>query len=94
MQDTLGGHTDAMEGDLTQPIVSVSLGCKAVFLLGGPSRDDPPVAFFLRSGDVMMLSREARYRYHGKLDDEHLSHHVLQHATRNLALQAHSFVTS
>ena len=46
--DSLGGHTDAMEGDLSQPIVSVSLGCRAVFLLGGSTRDEPPVAFFLR----------------------------------------------
>jgi alkylated DNA repair protein alkB family protein 1 len=50
-QDSLGGHKDAMEGDLTQPIVSVSLGCKAVFLLGGTRRDEVPVAFFLRSGE-------------------------------------------
>ncbi|KAL7202673.1 hypothetical protein ACSBR1_034194 [Camellia fascicularis] len=39
--DTLGGHLDDMEADWTKPIVSISLGCKAVFLLGGKSRQDP-----------------------------------------------------
>lgn len=33
--DTLGGHRDDVEADLAQPIVSMSLGCDAVFLLGG-----------------------------------------------------------
>ena len=33
--DTLGGHKDDVENDLTQPLVSISIGCSAVFLLGG-----------------------------------------------------------
>ena len=38
--DTLGGHRDDVEQDQTAPIVSISLGCDAIFLLGG---DDPPL---------------------------------------------------
>jgi 2OG-Fe(II) oxygenase superfamily len=52
--DTLGGHQDDAECDLTQPIVSVSVGCAAVFLLGGSSRDVAPTAMLLRSGDVVV----------------------------------------
>uniref|UniRef100_A0A7N0TXD6 Alpha-ketoglutarate-dependent dioxygenase AlkB-like domain-containing protein n=1 Tax=Kalanchoe fedtschenkoi TaxID=63787 RepID=A0A7N0TXD6_KALFE len=64
--DTLGGHLDDMEADWSKPIVSMSLGCKAIFLLGGKSRQDPPLAMFLRSGDVVLMAAEARECFHGK----------------------------
>ncbi|CAN0896130.1 Alpha-ketoglutarate-dependent dioxygenase alkB [Linum grandiflorum] len=63
--DTLGGHLDDMEEDWSKPIVSMSLGCKAIFLLGGKSRDDPPLAMFLRSGDVVLMAGQARECFHG-----------------------------
>ncbi|XP_022151981.1 alpha-ketoglutarate-dependent dioxygenase alkB [Momordica charantia] len=63
--DSLGGHLDDMEADWSKPIVSMSLGCKAIFLLGGKSRQDPPVAMFLRSGDVVLMAGEARECFHG-----------------------------
>lgn len=33
--DTLGGHKDDAERDMRAPIVALSLGCDAIFLLGG-----------------------------------------------------------
>lgn len=63
--DTLGGHLDDMEVDWSKPIVSMSLGCKAIFLLGGKSRDDEPLAMFLRSGDAVLMCGEARECFHG-----------------------------
>lgn len=63
--DTLGGHLDDMEVDWSKPIVSMSLGCKAIFLLGGKSRDDEPLAMFLRSGDAVLMAGEARECFHG-----------------------------
>ncbi|KAK3040862.1 hypothetical protein RJ639_029206 [Escallonia herrerae] len=63
--DMLGGHLDDMEADWSRPIVSMSLGCKAVFLLGGKSREDPPLAMFLRSGDIVLMAGEARECFHG-----------------------------
>ncbi|CAI8598077.1 unnamed protein product [Vicia faba] len=63
--DTLGGHLDDMEADWSKPIVSLSLGCKAIFLLGGKSREDAPLAMFLRSGDVVLMAGEARECFHG-----------------------------
>ncbi|XP_076916609.1 DNA N(6)-methyladenine demethylase ALKBH1A-like [Bidens hawaiensis] len=63
--DMLGGHLDDMEADWSKPIVSMSLGCKAIFLLGGKSRNDEPLAMFLRSGDIVLMSGEARGRFHG-----------------------------
>ncbi|KAL8156924.1 hypothetical protein AgCh_001866 [Apium graveolens] len=63
--DMLGGHLDDMEADWSKPIVSISLGCKAIFLLGGKSREDEPVAMFLRSGDIVLMAGEARECFHG-----------------------------
>lgn len=63
--DMLGGHLDDMEADWSKPIVSISLGCKAIFLLGGKSREDLPVAMFLRSGDVVLMAGQARECFHG-----------------------------
>ncbi|GAB2297650.1 hypothetical protein Dimus_031739, partial [Dionaea muscipula] len=63
--DTLGGHVDDMEADWSKPIVSISLGCKAIFLLGGKSREDEPLAMFLRSGDIVLMAGEARECFHG-----------------------------
>ncbi|CAH8383987.1 unnamed protein product [Eruca vesicaria subsp. sativa] len=63
--DTLGGHLDDMEADWSKPIVSMSLGCKAIFLLGGKSKEDNPHAMYLRSGDVVLMAGEARECFHG-----------------------------
>ncbi|GAB2220395.1 hypothetical protein Droror1_Dr00008044 [Drosera rotundifolia] len=63
--DALGGHLDDMEADWSKPIVSISLGCKAMFLLGGRSREDEPIAMFLRSGDIVLMAGEARECFHG-----------------------------
>lgn len=63
--DMLGGHLDDMEKDWSKPIVSMSLGCKSIFLLGGKSREDSPISMFLRSGDVVLMAGEARECFHG-----------------------------
>lgn len=63
--DTLGGHKDDAEEHDTMPIVSLSLGCEGVFLIGGHSKDETPTALMLHSGDVLVLSGHARQCYHG-----------------------------
>lgn len=63
--DMLGGHLDDMEADWSKPIVSMSFGCKAIFLLGGKSREENPTAMFLRSGDVVLMAGPARGCFHG-----------------------------
>jgi alkylated DNA repair protein (DNA oxidative demethylase) len=47
------------------PVVSVSLGDTARFLLGGLRRKDAVEAFLLESGDVFVFGGPARLRYHG-----------------------------
>jgi alkylated DNA repair protein (DNA oxidative demethylase) len=47
------------------PIVSVSLGETARFVIGGLSRKEPVRPVLLRSGDVLVMGGPSRLRYHG-----------------------------
>jgi DNA oxidative demethylase len=58
-------HQDLDEGDMSAPIVSVSLGLPATFLWGGPRRNDPRRRIALHEGDVMVWGGEARMNFHG-----------------------------
>lgn len=60
-------HQDKNERDMTQPIVSVSLGLPATFLFGGTEREHPCRRFPLVQGDVMVWGGESRLNYHGVL---------------------------
>ena len=61
----MGLHQDRDEGDLTWPVVSISLGWDALFRIGGLARRDPTRSVWLRSGDVVVLGGEARLAHHG-----------------------------
>jgi DNA oxidative demethylase len=58
-------HQDADERDFAQPIVSVSLGLPAVFLIGGADRGDRARPLPLRHGDVVVFGGAARLLFHG-----------------------------
>jgi alkylated DNA repair protein (DNA oxidative demethylase) len=58
-------HQDRDEQDFAQPIVSVSLGLPAVFLLGGLKRADAVRKVRLEHGDVVVWGGPARLRFHG-----------------------------
>jgi alkylated DNA repair protein (DNA oxidative demethylase) len=65
----LGFHQDKDESPATIaagiPIVSVSLGDAARFVVGGLSRRAPTSPIILRSGDVLVMGGPSRLRYHG-----------------------------
>jgi DNA alkylation damage repair protein AlkB len=65
----LGLHQDKDERPETIaagiPIVSVSLGDTARFMLGGTRRKDPVQTLLLESGDAFVLGGPSRLRYHG-----------------------------
>lgn len=60
-------HQDKNERDFNQPIVSVSLGVPATFLLGGFERADKTLKIQLNHGDVIVWGGASRLRYHGVL---------------------------
>jgi DNA alkylation damage repair protein AlkB len=64
-KSVMGGHRDDLEYALDKPVVSISLGLPAIFLLGGKSKDDDTLAIMVRPGDVMILGGDARLNYHG-----------------------------
>lgn len=61
----LGLHIDADETAKDAPVVSVSLGSRALFRLGGLERNSPTSSMRLASGDVVVLGGTSRRAYHG-----------------------------
>jgi len=67
--DTLSLHRDVSE-ECNRPLVSLSLGCDGVFVVGlgsaedGQERDARAVTVRLRSGDVVVMSGKARTAWH------------------------------
>lgn len=65
----MGVHQDKDERPETLaagiPIVSVSLGDEARFVVGGLSRRDATFPVMLKSGDVLVMGGPSRLRYHG-----------------------------
>ena len=61
----MGLHQDKDERDFSQPIVSVSLGASATFLLGGNQRKGKVQTMELRDGDVLVWGDVARLYFHG-----------------------------
>ena len=80
-------HQDKDERDLESPIVSVSLGLPAVFLLGGHSRSDRPRRIALEHADVVVWGGPARLRYHGVLPLEEGQHPLLGRHRVNLSFR-------
>jgi alkylated DNA repair protein (DNA oxidative demethylase) len=58
-------HQDKDERDYKHPIVSVSLGLPATFLLGTLRRADTPRRIQIEHGDVLVWGGPARLIYHG-----------------------------
>jgi alkylated DNA repair protein (DNA oxidative demethylase) len=61
----MGLHQDRDEDELSQPVVSLSLGDTALFRVGGATRGAPTRSFRLASGDAMILGGAARLAFHG-----------------------------
>ncbi|MEL7027485.1 MAG: alpha-ketoglutarate-dependent dioxygenase AlkB [Pseudomonadota bacterium] len=64
-ESKMGLHQDRDEGDLSWPVVSISLGDAALFRVGGTERKGKTQSVWLSSGDVVVLTGETRLAYHG-----------------------------
>ncbi|GAB1737734.1 hypothetical protein NU219Hw_g2145t1 [Hortaea werneckii] len=67
--DVLSVHRDVSE-ECAQPLVSISVGCDAIFICGLESQENDPdqgriAAIRLRSGDALLMSGKSRYAWHG-----------------------------
>lgn len=63
--DTLGLHVDNTEYDLERPIITISLGSPAIFVVGGLQKDDPRENLLVNSGDVLVFGGKDRLIWHG-----------------------------
>jgi DNA oxidative demethylase len=61
----MGLHQDSDEAEFSAPVVSVSLGLPATFLVGGETRITKPAPLSLVSGDVVVFGGPARLLFHG-----------------------------
>ncbi|HEX5474753.1 MAG TPA: alpha-ketoglutarate-dependent dioxygenase AlkB [Vicinamibacterales bacterium] len=68
-ESRMGVHQDKDESPESiaagAPIVSVSLGDTARFVVGGLTRKETPRPLLLRSGDVLVMGGPSRLRFHG-----------------------------
>lgn len=61
----MGLHQDRDERELRAPVLSLSLGDRALFRIGGTARRSPTRSFWLTSGDLVRMGGPARLIYHG-----------------------------
>jgi alkylated DNA repair protein (DNA oxidative demethylase) len=61
----MGLHQDKDEGELSAPVVSISLGDACLFRVGGVRREERTISFRLESGDVVVIGGESRLAFHG-----------------------------
>jgi alkylated DNA repair protein (DNA oxidative demethylase) len=80
-------HQDKDELDLAAPIVSVSLGLPAVFLLGGMQRNDKTQKLLLKHGDVLVWGAADRLRFHGVMPVKPGYHELLGPCRFNLTFR-------
>ena len=65
VRSTMGGHLDDAEPCQASPIVSLSLGLDAIYLIGGTTKATAPTPLLLRSGDVVLHGGPSRRFVHG-----------------------------
>jgi alkylated DNA repair protein (DNA oxidative demethylase) len=80
-------HQDRDEGNLTAPIVSLSLGLPAIFLWGGLQRSDRSQRIALLHGDVAVWGGPARLAFHGIMPLKDGVHAVLKRQRFNLTFR-------
>jgi alkylated DNA repair protein (DNA oxidative demethylase) len=61
----MGLHQDRDEGDVSAPVIGVSLGDSALFRIGAATRGGKTASLELASGDVIAFGGPARLAFHG-----------------------------
>lgn len=84
----MGLHQDRDEKDFSQPIVSLSLGLSAKFVIGGLNRRDPTRSIPLDDGDAIVFGGVARLLFHGVRPLKSGHHLMLGDSRINLTFRA------
>jgi len=63
--DKMGIHQDKDEVNLKHPIITISIGASADFIIGGFSRSEKKMVLNLKSGSILILGGKSRMRFHG-----------------------------
>lgn len=63
--DKMGIHQDKDEVNLTHPIITISLGASADFIIGGFFRSENKMILKVNSGSILVLGDKSRMRFHG-----------------------------
>ncbi|KAM3727166.1 putative DNA repair protein [Dirofilaria immitis] len=90
-KSTLAPHIDRSERKLSSPLISLSFGQTAIYLAGGTDLDDPIDAFYIRSGDVLIIYGPQRLIYHAvpriiqdkQFEDKDQPEDVVKYANEN-----------
>jgi len=61
----MGLHQDRDEADVSQPVLSLSLGDDGLFRVGSVAPGGKTASHWLQSGDVAVLEGESRLVHHG-----------------------------
>ena len=80
-------HQDKNEKDISQPVVSVSLGLPAIFLFGELTREAKSIRVPLVHGDVVVWGGTARLCFHGVLPIKAGKHSLLGEQRINLTFR-------
>ena len=64
LNSTLSAHQDHSEKNMQAPLISISLGSSAIFLIGDTTKDIKPKSVYLKSGDIVVMSDKSRLSYH------------------------------
>lgn len=73
-----------------------SFGCTALFLIGGRTKSVKPIAFYIRDGDIVIMSSECRLSYHAvpRIFTNTYSAHILGPAEKDIKTAEESMLTS
>uniref|UniRef100_A0A8R1XPM6 Fe2OG dioxygenase domain-containing protein n=1 Tax=Onchocerca volvulus TaxID=6282 RepID=A0A8R1XPM6_ONCVO len=90
-KSTLAPHVDRSERKLSSPLISLSFGQTAIYLAGGTNLDDPIDAFYIRSGDVLVVYGPQRLIYHAvpriiqdkQFEDKDQPEEIVKYANEN-----------
>jgi len=83
----MGLHQDKDEQHFSQPVVSVSLGIPATFMMGGAKRNDRTTKINLTHGDVVVFGGASRLLFHGVQTVKQANHPLFGQQRINLTFR-------